>query len=775
MKKHATIIISGIVQGVGFRPFIYMVADSLGLNGNVLNMGNAGVKIEIEGEEDIINEFIKKIRSDKPKISSIDDLTVRWSDRLKNFLNFNILKSIDEKGESLVLPPDIAICEECLKDFQDKKNLRFFEYPFIACAQCGPRFTSVIDLPYDRDRTTMKNFPFCPDCDKEYKTIGNRRFHAQTFACRNCGPKFTLKEKNGETLSTKNPIKTAMQLLDEGNIIAIKGIGGIHIACKTTSDDTISKLRKRKKRIAKPFAIMCQDFKTLQTFASPSQLEITALTSFRRPIVLVKKSYDYYLSDLIAPDLDSIGVFLPYSGIHYLLFKYTNEPAIVLTSANRSDEPMIISNEVALRKLNDLADYFLLHDRIIYQRADDSVLIVNQGIPTLIRRSRGYVPQWINTPINIDDVVVALGAEERNTGCILKRGRAYFTQHIGNLTNIDQFEFEISAIKHLMKLTRTQDAKIYSCDLHPQFLSTRLAFELAKEKSAKIIPVQHHFAHAASLMAEHNLKEPIICISCDGFGFGLDGTAWGGEIILSNYSKMERLGHIEQYMMPGGDLCTKYPVRMLSSILSKIFSFDELRLFIKNKYVKYLPYREKELEILIKQLQNKINLPKTTSCGRVLDAISALLDICYVRTYEGEPAMKLEAFARKSEQIEHILEPQIHKINGKLVLNTTILFEELINSLKNHVNKSILAYQAQDYISRGLASIAITLAEKYDIKLIGFSGGVAFNTIFTHNIKEEITKNGLKFIQHRQVPPGDGGISLGQAVIAASKFIKFEF
>ncbi|MBD3229543.1 MAG: carbamoyltransferase HypF [Candidatus Lokiarchaeota archaeon] len=766
---HASIKIQGIVQGVGFRPFISVLANSLNLNGTVLNLGNAGVRIEIEGSKKLIEDFVERIKSEKPRISTIDKIDIKWSERLHNYHDFTILKSVDEKGESLVLPPDVATCKVCLKQFNDPKNERYYEYPFIACTECGPRFTSVINLPYDRPRTTMDDFPFCPDCYKEYTTLGNRRFHAQTFACRNCGPKFVLKNKHNRIINEDQPIRTAMELLSHGNIIAIKGIGGIHIACKSTSDKILKKIRNRKKRVSKPFAIMCPNISTLKGFAEISEIEEKQLISFKRPIVLVKKSSEYYLSSLIAPGIDTVGVFLPYSGIHYLLFKYTNEPAIVLTSANRTDEPMIISNELALKKLTNLADYFLLHDRVIYQRCDDSVILVNQKIPTLIRRSRGYVPQWINTPINNEEVVVALGPEERNTGCILKKGRAYFTQHIGNLTNLDQFDFQINAIKHLMKLTRTEDAGIYACDLHPQFLSTRLAHELAKEHSAQVFQVQHHIAHAAGLMAEHNITKPIICISYDGYGYGLDGNAWGGEIFYSDYHNMERIGHLQEQPMPGSDLCTKFPVRMLASILSNIFSTNELWDFLQNGYVNHFKYAEKEIEIMLKQLKNKMSLLKTTSCGRVLDAVSSLLNISHVRNYSGEPAMKLESCARKYRKNNSRIIPQIKNINGKTVLNTSYMILKLIDLLNNGVGKNEIAYNAHAYIANGAADIAIEKCHEFNLKTVGFTGGVAFNTIITGLIKKRVVESGLEFIQHCQVPPGDGGVSFGQAIMAASK------
>ncbi len=768
MTKHATIKVQGIVQGVGFRPFINVLANSMNLKGTVLNLGNAGVVIEVEGDVNKIKQFIKRIESEKPRISSIDKLEVIWSDDLRRYENFKILKSRDAKGESLVLPPDLSICDECLDEFNDENNYRYYEYPFIACTECGPRFTSVIDLPYDRPRTTMKDFPLCEHCLKEYTTLGNRRFHAQTFACKLCGPKLFLKDRDGNLIDAENTVKTTAKLLLEGNIIAIKGIGGIHIACLCTLDDVILKLRKRKNRRAKPFAIMSPDIKTIRTFSILKDEEVNQLCSYRRPIVLVRKSPDYYLSEMIAPQLDTIGVFLPYSGIHYLLFKFLKEPAIIMTSANRSDEPMIISNSEALLKLRNLADYFLLHNRKIYQRADDSVLLLNNGIPTLIRRSRGYVPQWINTPIMTDDVVIALGPEERNTGCILKKGRAYFTQHIGNLTNLDQFDFEIDAIMHLMKLTRTEDANIFACDLHPQFLSTRLAFELARKKSAKVLQIQHHFAHAASLMAENMIDESMICIVCDGYGYGNDKQAWGGEILFVDYREMERIGHLEPYLMPGGDLCTKYPVRMLISILSKIMSLDELRSLILQKYISQLRYGQKELDVILNQLEKKFNLPITTSCGRILDAAASLLNICNERTYEGEPAMKLEAVARKLNDTPIQIPLEFTKTDGISVLKTSNLFARILELIKES-NIYEIAYMVHDYIARGLSTIAIEKAEDLGITKIGFSGGVAFNTIITRIIKTEVNNAGLEFIQHKKVPPGDGGVSLGQAVIAAKK------
>ncbi|MFX1449484.1 MAG: carbamoyltransferase HypF, partial [Promethearchaeota archaeon] len=495
-----TIHVSGIVQGVGFRPFIYRIAISLDLVGYVLNLGNKGVKIEIDGKKEKIEQFINEIKENHPPISRIDDIKIQWGEGESEFKDFKILKSLKSSGDSIVLPPDISICDDCLNDFKNEKNSRYYRYPFIACSVCGPRYTTVTDLPYDRPFTTMIEFPFCKDCNIEYTDPKYRRYHAQTFACNVCGPHFKLYDKDGLLYEEKDPFKIAVKLLEESSIIALMGIGGVHLVTKTT-DEAILELRKRKrKRKYKPFAVMSPSIEVIKTFAIVSPEEEKLLTSFRRPIVLLEKSPNYHLSQEISPGLTNIGVYLPYSGIHHLLFENDNFPALIMTSGNISNLPMAIDQKNVIKELKGIADYFLLHNRKIHQRSDDSVLFLLNNKTTIIRRSRGFVPEHIDLPFSAENInLVAVGPELHSTASILKKNRIYPSQHIGDVTSLEILDFLDESITHLTQLLKMQDINAFVCDYNPVFLSTKLAEKKVKEYGTKLIQVQHHHAHAAAI------------------------------------------------------------------------------------------------------------------------------------------------------------------------------------------------------------------------------------------------------------------------------------
>jgi len=599
----------------------------------------------------------------------------------------------------------------------------------------------------------MHKFKMCSKCRMEYTNPLDRRFHAQTIACPECGPKVFLVDKAGVQIESKDPIREAGKLLEEGFIIAIKGNGGFHIATATTKSEPIIKLRKAKHRSQKPFAIMARNLETVKSFAIVSDEEEKILTSSIKPIVLLKKSKDYYLSDLISPGLHTIGVMLPYTGLHEMLFDDVKEPAFVMTSANFPNEPIIIENSVAYKKLKNLVDYFLFHDRDIAQRCDDSVLRVVNGNQFLIRRSRGYSPSPIQLNFKSKNCIVGLGAEENVTICILIEDKAYTSQYIGDVETIESYEFLKETTFHMLNLLNSK-IDIVACDLHPKFLTTNFAKELANEYNCKFIQVQHHHAHLTSLMAENELDE-IVGIVCDGLGYGLNGEIWGGEILYCNKNEFKRIGHLQEQPMIGGDLATRYPLRMAIGILHDVVDISEWAF----SNAEFFPYGAKEVELILKQIKNK-NYLKTSSCGRVLDAISALLGICYERTYEGEPAMKLESIAYYGNDVLK-LKP---KIKGN-VIDTTFLLENIFESIKKFKVQD-LAYSAQEYIAKSLAQLAIEEANRLGVDTIGFSGGVAYNEHITSIIQRLVRKNNLKFICHKQVPPGDGGVSLGQAVIA---------
>jgi len=749
----AEIKVSGIVQGVGFRPFIYRTAVKNRLVGYVRNRGDAVVEIVVEGEEGNVVQFLEELKAEKPLLAQIYNIITDYDGDMEGFEEFTIIKSSGEaKLSGSVIPPDVSICDECLGELRDPENRRF-NYFFITCTDCGPRYTITRELPYDRPNTTMQEFQMCDYCSGEYRDPSNRRFHAQTVACPRCGPKAYLTANSGEQVECEDPITEAGRLLEEGCVVAIKGNGGFHVAAATTKADPLARLRKVKHRKQKPFAIMAPSLETVRSFAEVNPWEAELLTSYRKPIILLKKRGDYYLSELVSPELHTVGVMLPYTGLHAMLFDDVEEPAFVMTSANPPSEPIVTRNDEAIKKLGSTVDYFLLHNRGIAQRCDDSVVRFHKQDPCLIRRSRGYAPEPIQTKVVSDRCVLAVGGELNVTSCILTGNRAFISQHIGDVENLETLRFMKNSIEHLTKLTNCR-VEAVACDLHPKFTTTKLAQELGKKLECPVVQVQHHHAHAAALMAEWNVEE-IVGLACDGFGYGSDGTAWGGEVLYCNNEGFRRVAHLEGQPMVGGDLATYYPLRMAAGILHRKMDVTEWLLSLSTKF----PHGKSEAELILKQL-TKGAAPETTSCGRVLDAVSALLGICYERTYEGEPAMKLESAALKGKDVLNLTPGY----KGK-VLDTTFLVHEIFTK-KDRFSAADLACSAQSYLARGLAQLAIEEAERLNVKHVGFSGGVAYNEHITATMRRTVEKEGFKFLVHNKIPAGDGGTSFGQAVVA---------
>jgi hydrogenase maturation protein HypF len=749
----AEITVSGVVQGVGFRPFIYRIAVKNGLLGSVQNRGDAGVKIEVQGSENSIKKFLNDLEKEKPPLAKLYSINVDRLKKNKKYSQFTILKSsrTSEKPGS-VIPPDVFVCNDCISELRNHSDRRF-DYFFITCTNCGPRFTIIEDIPYDKPYTTMKTFPMCDRCKSEYTDPLDRRFHAQTIACSDCGPKVYLTTNDGSVMKVKDPIREAGKLIDEGLILAIKGNGGFHIATSSLRSESIKRLRNVKHRKQKPFAIMARDLLTIRSFAKISPAEESLLLSYIRPIVLLDKNDDYFLSDEVAPGLYNVGVMLPYTGLHLLLFDGSKEPAFIMTSANPPNEPIVIKNKEGLRKLGNDVDYFLFHNREISQRADDSVVKFIGNTPSIIRRSRGYVPEPVQLDCLTKKCVLALGGELNLTFSIFLENKVYISQHIGDVEELETLEFLKDAIRHLLNLTKAK-YEVIACDLHPSFHTTKLADELSKNE-LEVFQVQHHYAHIGSLMGEHNVDE-IVGISCDGYGYGQDGSAWGGEIFSCMQKDYRRVAHLEPQPMIGGDLATKYPARMVVSMIGDRKKAERWLL----SHIDMLPHGKKEAEIILNQLE-KGKFLTTTSTGRVLDAVATILEVCHERTYEGEPAIKLETLAKNGNDVLGL-----NVSRDKSVLNTSYLMEEILNNFKKYP-KQDLAYSAHIYIAKGLAEIAIEKALEQNISTIGFSGGVAYNSIITKGIKKIVEKSGLKFITNIRVPPGDGGISFGQAIIAS--------
>ena len=748
--------VTGIVQGVGFRPFIYRTASAHRLTGYVKNRGDAIVEILVEGEENNIKNFLTDLKTKKPPLAQIHDIITSKLEGKNEHRKFAVERSTGETELSgSVTPPDIAICDDCLRELRNPENPRF-EYFFITCTNCGPRFTIIERLPYDRENTTMREFPMCSFCLKEYKDPMNRRFNAQTTACPQCGPKAYLTNAKGEPIAHKDPIREAGRLLSEGNILAIKGYGGFHVATSTTKDQPLTKLRKAKHRSQKPFAIMARSLQATETFAEVNAKEGELMASYQRPIVLLNKKSSYYLSDLLAPGLHNVGVMLPYTGLHYMLFDKVNDAAFVMTSANPPNQPIIKDNETALKNLGNTVDYFLFHNRQIAHRCDDSVLRTHDGNTVFTRRSRGYAPAPIILKNHAKHSVLALGGELNNTVCILNGNKAFISQHIGDVENVETQSFLETATEHLLRLTNTK-VETVACDLHPKFTTTKLAKELAAERGWQFRQVQHHYAHIFGLMTEHNIDE-IVGVCCDGYGYGPKGEAWGGEILLchKDIHGFKRVAHLEKQPLAGGDLATRYPLRTAAGILYGKVPIDDW--LLQNK--QHFPHQEKEIEVILQQLKNRKNVIETTSCGRVLDAVSAILGICYARTYEGEPSMKLESAAMKGRDVLK-LNPAIKNHT----LNTTQIVQKIFENKGKHARRD-LAYSAHAYLAKGLAALATENAYDNGVKTVGFSGEVSYNQIFVKTMRKIVEDAGLNFLVHKDISAGDGGLSFGQAVVA---------
>jgi len=785
--------IVGIVQGCGFRPFLFNLARSLNLKGFILNRGNAGVRLILQGEAKFIDQFLQDLKDKKPEISYIESIAVKELNNGLLYENLEITPSEQGRGISLTLPPDIAICSDCIEDMNNRELKKYYKYPFIACAVCGPRFTTVKELPYDRERTTMIRFPFCQEaepvsCIEEYSDFTNRRFHAQTFACSICGPEYTLYNKSKEPLIIDNISKileeTSKQIL-EGKIVAIKGIGGVHLVCLAEEDDILIKLRTRKgKRKNKPFALMIPNIDTIQNEFFISQKEKDLLASFRRPIVLLERRKNYTdskISQQVAPGLSNVGFMLPYSGIHYLLFEKLGMIPLVYTSGNRSSIPMSLDNDEIFSQLDALADVFLLHNRPIYQRADDSVLRIHDTKVKLIRRSRGYVPEYFSLPFDVEiPAALAVGPELAVTGAVLRKNRIFPTQHIGNVTHLETYNFLNDALFHMKRLLQIKDDEIrfITCDAHPAFITTKYARELSEKYNIPIFPIQHHYAHALGLMAENkiNVDEEIIAITTDGVGYAEGkkiNSIWGGEILRCSYWNYEKLNSLEPQPMIGGDRCTKYPARMLASILLNKLNMEQARKIFEHLNIeKDLEYGRDELNTIIalwEEANGKFpykDIPFTSSTGRIFDTVAYLLGVCKKKTYRGEPAMKLEALATQGCPENVPFDPEKYYLR-----NASDLILDIIDLLNDkRIKREDIAAKFQIVIAKMFAEVAIFEARFKNIPYIGLTGGVAYNYSFSTTIRNEVKKAGLTFLEHDKIPPGDAGISLGQLIGGIFKY-----
>jgi len=739
------VLVHGVVQGVGFRPFVYRIAHERELAGSVRNLGDAGVEILVEGASEIVLSFLEALRAETPPLARIDGIDVASINPV-GAIDFAILPSTQEGAGSGQLPPDVAICDACVSEILGAT--RFRGYWATSCTDCGPRFTVIEALPYDRPRTSMSEFPMCEICEGEYTNPLERRYHAQTTACDACGPVL------GFDGDPKDAISRSIQALVKGKIVAIKGIGGTHIACDASNEVAIETLRTRLGRLTQPFALMSTE-KMLDNFANVSPEEREMMQRAHRPILVLHKKASQSLPG-IAPGLHTVGVMLPYSGLHHLLFEELNAP-LAMTSANRPGRPMLIANERIIARLEGIADHFLLHDRRIVARCDDSVQRSVAGRFVFLRRSRGFVPQRLERDLG-NESILALGPESDLTFALYDQGRVTLSQHIGNVDDLDTLAFLQEAVEHLQRITKTRPPSIIACDAHPRFLTTQWANQLATATGARVVRVQHHAAHLASAMAEHELQS-CVGIVLDGYGYGVDGSAWGGEVFIAKDMSILRAGSLRPVPLPGGDAAVRAPLRMAASFLVAASGDDAM---VQAQMIEY-GMDASEAQVLMKQLRHGINAPLTTSAGRFLDAVAALLGVCSVRTYEGEPAMRLEAAASAGRA--QTIEPRLIEEGGLIRLDTVALFEQLAR-LSQHASMNDVAATAQEALAQGTAALAMRLAHGEGISSIILSGGVAYNEHITSSIRERCEAEGLRFYTNSLVPCGDGGVCLGQTAIA---------
>lgn len=730
------IIVRGVVQGVGFRPFVYAAAVRLGIAGSVINHGS---EVEITACGDRFDEFCREV-SKGPKMSVIDSVTVEpLSEGDVDTSGFFILPSADGARTGFI-PADIATCDACLADIMDPSS-RYYGYWATSCTDCGPRYSIIRAVPYDRERTSMEAFSPCNDCLTEYQSPENRRHHAQTIACRDCGPKLSLLTSSGEPVVTDDPIKTTAELLDAGYIVAVRGVGGYHICC---IEEQAGRLKRLLGRPHQSLAVMMQPESLAEYVVPLTDAEREMLTGPVHPIMILDKVDPEAHREL--SELHNLGVMLPYTGLHHLLFTHLQHPLLVMTSANAPGTPMITKTSYISERMGDVAEYILSHDREIVNRCDDSV--VRDGY--IIRLSRGLAP--LRTAMDLGDrQILGVGPELNANATIYKGGFVVTSPHIGNIRNPPTVAYLEETIEKLTSLTGAKPG-IIAHDLHPQFLSTRLAHTLAEEWGAVLCPVQHHRAHIASVTTEE-----VVGIAIDGVGYGDDATIWGGEILTGSPGEgYTRTGHLEQVLMPGGDLATKFPERMLYGILPDA---ETLSLLSERGW------DDTSLRVLEQQTEKRFNCPATTSTGRVLDAAAALLGICRERTYDGEPSMVLEAYAARGTP--QPLEVRIVSgRNGADVLLTSEILREGRAMIKRGVSVPYTAATMQTALAKGIAELALRSAEKTGISTAALSGGVAINRSIRETILAELADAGVRCLTNPRYPFGDGCISCGQVITA---------
>ncbi|MGD9335802.1 MAG: carbamoyltransferase HypF [Syntrophobacterales bacterium] len=753
MALRLRVHIQGIVQGVGFRPFIYQLAHHHRLNGYVANTPK-GVEIEVEGDRKALQHFLKELPELTPPLAIITQIDTEELPAA-DYNRFEIKSSEQGEERAALISPDTTTCTDCLRELFDPQDRRYL-YPFINCTNCGPRYTIINDIPYDRSKTSMAVFTMCDDCEREYHNPLDRRFHAQPNACWVCGPQVYLADSGGKDLGSEDAISETASLLNQGAIIALKGLGGFHLAVDATHNEAVERLRWRKGREEKPLALMSSSLEQIERYALIGEEERQLLTSPQRPIVIVPKRLRSLIAPEVAPRNRYFGVMLPYTPLHHLLLSHPFL-ALVMTSGNISEEPIAIDNHEALERLGNIADYFLLHNRDILLRSDDSVLRIAEGRPRQIRRSRGYVPVpiFLRKPV---PQVLALGGELKGTICLTKENRAFVGQHIGDLENLETLQFLEQTVDHLRRILEVSP-RLLVHDLHPDYLTTQVA---EAQDELPTLAVQHHHAHVVSCMAEHGLRDKVLGLALDGTGFGADGTVWGGEILVSDESSYERVAHFEYVPMPGGAKAIKEPWRMAVAYLWATFGED-----IFQDEVQLLERWDRhQIGVLLQMMQRGVNSPLTSSCGRLFDGVTAIAGLKDRIAYEGQAAIELE----------QCLEPTTEKYQyeykedeEKLLLSPTAIFRQVYEDVVSGVAPELISGKFHLTLVEMFAEVSLYLCQLHGLDKVVCSGGVFQNVFLLENLEARLRKSGLDVYTPQLIPANDACISLGQAVVGAMR------
>jgi len=757
--------VRGVVQGVGFRPFVYRLALEEGLTGFIGNSTD-GVTIEVEGPSASLDSFLARLRSEAPPLSRIDSIAVREV-APANDTGFRIVASEVLGRVSTGIPADAATCPDCLRELLSPADRRF-RYPFLNCTNCGPRFTITRRIPYDRPQTSMARFKMCPACQAEYDDPANRRFHAQPNACWDCGPQLSLVAADGAAIPATDVVDTTITRLAAGEILAIKGIGGFHLGVDATNEAAVMRLRRRKHRYGKPLAVMVRDLEAARAICDLSEVEEKLLTTPARPIVLGRRRPDCAIAESVAPGIPWLGLFLPYAPLHHLLFADSRLQALVMTSANLSEEPIAIDNEEARARLGAIADAFLMHNREILQRCDDSVTAIVDGAPQLIRRARGFVPLGVQLPLD-SPPLLAVGGHLKNVFALARGRFVYQSQHLGDLENLTGLNFFRESLDHLMRTFEIVPETVVH-DLHPGYLSTEWAKEWARERGLPLIAVQHHHAHVAGCMAEHGLESEVIGLSLDGTGYGLDRRIWGGEVLVSTLSGFARFAHLDYVPMPGGEAAIREPWRMALGHLNHA-GFDVESQGILN----LVGAKQSQARVLRRMIERQVNAPLTSSCGRLFDAVAAVILQRTEVDYEAQAAIELEGLAvDEPYEIGAASGYEMELIGGNwstrdaMKISAGQLWRGILEDLRAGVAKPRIAAQFHAAVASAFVRTVVQARSATGIEQVALSGGCMHNRRLVRLLREGLESEGFEVFQHRSVSPGDGGLSYGQAVVAAA-------